>query len=980
MQICRNKTIAIFITTILVLSLAISIGALSTANAYGTATQNAINAGMYWTGMSSDASSTRLLLFNRFNDNVPTHVFIVTAPTPIGIGQQCNVVFFNPQVPPTSATTPGSPRYWYTFKVTTPSGAVENFPTATPPGYSSWSQNSIITLNGQLVFQSDSTGSSYMTYTPDETGNYTFTVTFVEFRYLWNGTSYTDSSGIFRTGGEANYYGVVFKASTYTTTLVVQQEPVSLTGLTTPAYYPVPTQYWTRPIQQENSLWWTIASNWLANSHDYNNGGSQNAFQADGTAPNTGHILWTVPEEDSGILGGSNTGRPANTFNTGSQYQPRLTPPIYGGEGPIIMYGRIYYSPSIYYQGYSEYFNCIDLKTGRFLYQVNTTEATGAVNRPAFGYYYDQDDVNEHGIQNPGWLFTSSYTVGYQPEYGYPQMHLSNVPGGTEAMGPNGENLRYAVVSNSTNSYLTQWNSSKVLPMLSSGATPSPLKYIGNVPITPARTGSNVWNGTAWGPTTATNFTALGANQGTSVSYDWNVTLTYQGNPFYVSSATIAAAKVGDIVWGYNSSWQTGTSSPSYAYAQNVTVWAINIDPTSTAFGTVLYVKNIDTEINPTSADPLTGNQNLIYEHSDANLGVFIAILIPAQQYYVWNMRTGDLLFTTDAQSQTISPYGYYTWPSLISGTQVKTAYGMLYTGGYSGTICAYPLNSTGSSVSPAWKYEVIPPGTAGVIKSSPGMMAGIADGKIYAGCHEHSAETPLEAGNQMKCINATDGTLLWAMSGWVYPSTFAVADGVLVYLNNYDEQIYGVGQGPTKLTVTAPDVAAPIGTAVTIRGTITDVSPGASQTPVKQNFPNGLPAISDASMSGWMEYVYMQKALPSTTTGVPISIDVVDSNGNYRHIGDVTSDASGMFTLSYKPDIEGSYTVIATFHGSNSYYGTYSETSFAASAAPATAPPTAAPVDLATTQNYVLGIGIAIIIVVAIVGALIMVSLRKRP
>ena len=39
-------------------------------------------------------------------------------------------------------------------------------------------------------------------------------------------------------------------------------------------------------------------------------------------------------------------------------------------------------------------------------------------------------------------------------------------------------------------------------------------------------------------------------------------------------------------------------------------------------------------------------------------------------------------------------------------------------------------------------------------------------------------------------------------MSGWVYPSTFAVADGVMTYLNNYDEQIYGVGKGPTQMTL----------------------------------------------------------------------------------------------------------------------------------------------------------------------------------
>jgi H+/gluconate symporter-like permease len=87
------------------------------------------------------------------------------------------------------------------------------------------------------------------------------------------------------------------------------------------------------------------------------------------------------------------------------------------------------------------------------------------------------------------------------------------------------------------------------------------------------------------------------------------------------------------------------------------------------------------------------------------------------------------------------------------------------------------------------------------------------------------------------------------------------------------------------------------------------------------------------------------------------------------------------MFTLAWAPDIPGSYTVIASFAGSKSYYGSYAETSFVA-----TSPPTSAPtavvqtVSSDTTQMYVIGIGVAIIIAIAIVGAIIMMTLRKRP
>ncbi len=1041
MQI-KNKTMAIVITAILVISMAVSIGNISTVKAtgpnpvpghpndsYDAPTQAAISAGMYWVGMDANATATRLTLWNRYQDNITTHVYIITAPNPIGVGQADNIVMFNPQVPQNGlgSIAAGYPaRYMYTFTVTTPNNVTTTYPTATPPSYSSWSMNSVQNVNGQNVFVSDSTGSTYMSYTPDTVGNYTFTVNFIGFRYLFNATNSVVQNN--------DYYGAYYKSSSYTTELTVQQDPVSLTGLTEPSYSAIPTEYWSRPIEQENTQWYAIASNWLENGHDLNNGGSQNAYQPDGTAPNSGHILWTTPEEDSGILGGSNTGRAGNSFNTGSQYQPRLTQPTYGGEGPIIMYGRLYYSPSIYYTGYSELFNCIDLKTGQFLYQVNTTAVTGSRNLPQFGYYYSQDDVNEHGIQNPGWLFSSNYAVGYQPEYGYPELHFANVPSGTEIQGPAGEGLRFILPNLGTTASpiytnLLQWNSSRIIPTISSGAAPNTNTYQGNVPLSPAptviTTNPYTWNGSAFvsipaasipktigtsnvnyavtwvnnawinyttssplnqvyqngvwmaNPVTTSPLTFAGLNAGSVPSYDYNVTLTYQGQPFhFATTPTIAAASVNDIVWGFNASWPTGTSAPSYTYPDNVSVWAIDINPAHTTFGSLLYLTSITTDIAPT-----TDNQNLLFEHADAQEGVFVAIEIPSQTFWVWNMHTGNLMFTTDVQADTLSPFGYYAWPSLISGTQIKTAYGMMYTGGYTGTVSAYSLNSTGTGVNPVWRYNVIPTGTAGTIKSSPGMMTLLADGKLYVGTHEHSAETPLEAGNNIKCLNATTtdpaGQLLWEMSGWVYPSAAAVADGVLTYFNNYDGQIYGVGQGPSALTVSAPQASIELGRSLVISGTVMDVSAGTQQTTVKADFPNGVPAVSDASESAMMEYVYMQKSAPSNATGVPVSIDAVDSNGNFRHIGDTTSDASGAFSYQYTPDITGKYTVYASFAGSNSYYGSSSETSFAVDAAAPTQAPTSTPVQSTADLYFVPAIA-GLFVAIIIVGLLIVMVLRK--
>jgi hypothetical protein len=192
--------------------------------------------------------------------------------------------------------------------------------------------------------------------------------------------------------------------------------------------------------------------------------------------------------------------------------------------------------------------------------------------------------------------------------------------------------------------------------------------------------------------------------------------------------------------------------------------------------------------------------------------------------------------------------------------------------------------------------------------------------------------------------------------------------------------QIYTVGKGPSAMTVSAPNDGVELGKSLVIRGTVTDISAGTKQAEQAARFPNGVPAMSDASMEAWMEYVYMQKPKPTNATGVPVTIDVMDSNGNYRNIGTATSDSSGMFTFSYKPDIAGNYKVVATFAGSESYWPTTSETSFVVDPAPAA--PTTEPVQTQAdnTGTYVTYAAISIIIAIAVAAALIVLLLRKRP
>jgi hypothetical protein len=128
------------------------------------------------------------------------------------------------------------------------------------------------------------------------------------------------------------------------------------------------------------------------------------------------------------------------------------------------------------------------------------------------------------------------------------------------------------------------------------------------------------------------------------------------------------------------------------------------------------------------------------------------------------------------------------------------------------------------------------------------------------------------------------------------------------------------------------------------------------------------------------MEYVYMKQAKPTDATGVPVTISVLDSNGNYRDIGTATSDTSGTFAFTWAPDIPGDFTVIATFAGSGSYYPSNAETHFTASLPAATAVPVATAAPSMADLYFMPSIVAIIVVLIIIVALLVVVLLRKRP
>jgi len=314
------------------------------------------------------------------------------------------------------------------------------------------------------------------------------------------------------------------------------------------------------------------------------------------------------------------------------------------------------------------------------------------------------------------------------------------------------------------------------------------------------------------------------------------------------------------------------------------------------------------------------------------------------------------------------------------AGQRAVTAYGKIYVQGFGGEIFCYDT-ADGTLL---WKFN----NTDSGIDTSWGLMpifiAAVADGKVYAFNNEHSPNSPLYNGYSIYCINATTGAEIYKMLSWsgqvggTGTSTALLADGYLVYYNYYDNQIYAVGKGPSDTSLTASPKISVNGDRVLVEGSVIDTAAGTSQNEQAARFPDGVPAVSDDSMSAWMEYVYMQQSMPTNVIGVEVIVSVLDPNGNRYEISRTTSDASGMFKLAFVPEVPGEYTVIATFAGSGSYHGSYAETAVYVEEAPAATPePTQAPTSLA--DQYLLPATGGIIAAIAVVGVVLALLLRKK-
>jgi outer membrane protein assembly factor BamB len=804
-----------------------------------------------------------------------TFTYIGALPNPVGVGQE--VLFHTGATEPLTSTTAGYEGL--SIIITDPDGH-------------------ITTIED---IKTDATGGTGRVFIPNIAGNWTVQTHFPEQQVgstLWL-ESYSPEL-----------------------TLVVTAEPVE--------YYPtspLPTEYWTRPIDNQLRDWYVFAGSWLNTPNNF--------YAPYNYGPETPHILWSKVLTSGGMVGGElglvGSGATSVGFETGDAYEGKFGS---SGPGPLIVAGKLYYYHSTSWPT-PTLIHCVDLRTGEELW-AKTFLDNETID---FGQLFYFESFNYQGTFAYLWVTTGGgfFGGGSQTWYAFDALtgdwmySMEDVPGGTNMYGPSGEICKYSVSTSAKT--VTLWNSTWV--------------------VMTGRTGTNA--GSFGSAAHGNTFDATRGNQ-----YTWDI--QYDGS----LPGSVLKTFLGDRIIG-------GTVSDS-----GVTLWGIDMSPGHE--GEMLFEPNTYDAPSYWAEGDITvsgfGGGWFAWGDELAGANVGVLWLKQTREHYGFSTDTGEYLWgPTEPQM--------YLDALDDTGNQARAiAYGRLYSASVSGIVYCYNA-TTGEKL---WEYDVDDPYTE-ILWSNNWWQKPlfITDGKIYCGHTEHSANQPLPRGAPMICLNATTGDVIWRANGLFRQTRWGgraiIGDSVIATMDTYDQQVYAIGKGPTELTVSAPDNGVAFGTSVMIRGTVKDISPGTNSERLSLRFPNGVSAVSDGNQTDWMLYVYKQFEYEPHTTwvGVPVTLYVVDANMNTREIGTATTSAEdGAFAFAWTPDIPGTYYLYAEFEGSKAYYGSHAETAFVVDEAlEATPPPTSTPAPM--TDTYVLGLGAASIAAIVVIGLVLILMLRKR-
>jgi hypothetical protein len=826
------------------------------------------------------------------------------SPNPIGLGQN---FLINLWLEPPSHYT----RFFsgYSVTITKPDGTTQ-------------------VLGPYNSYQGDAT--EWLSYTADQVGNWSFQFNFAG-NYFPNGTYFNGK--VYNSQAEippallvgiSSFGGPYYLDSAYyqpsqspVTTINVQQDMVA----SFPAA-PLPTDYWTRPINIVDREWWIIGGQypfagqggsdcpgWPANTNGY---ASNYKFTPYVQGPETAHVAWARKGALAGIAGG--------------QYGIRSVGPgesPYAGTPTIIFQGRGYQTinkpMTVVINGSTlqetvSVWQCYDIRTGAIYW-----EQTGIAQVPTV-VTYNQAVASEPGAGQTGagtGSFSLMYLSGtrmikYDPYSGAVQMNIS-LPFSASTFYNDPYVLSIQTIGSGSNTTYRLVNWTTIGVSMSGSATS--ITVLNNITYPVSSLGTTDYESLVSVYTGSIIPAGAGTAQGqfiygislTTGQVLWNVTTS---DIFFSTSTACADHGMYAVrmLGGWWDCWSLSTGK---------LVWQT---PKAGTSGGESYPWG---DFGPYTTASFGG---LLYDFSYAG-------------FYAIDWSTGKIAWNFVPPATPFeSPW--YPSISLFSNSPI-IADGKLY--------YANGEHSPTEPLSRDWRLWCLNATTGAVIwsKMDGGSPGAIADGYItfdnrYTGYLDVFGKGPSATTVSVPQTQITNGNNV-VISGTVLDKSPGIVASSTSPIGT---------DAPTKNNRGLDDVAC----------------------------------VSDASMSTYMEYLYDQQPIDGmnhnkTVTGVPVTISAIDPNGNLVTIGSTNSDSSGTYALTWKPTLAGEYTITASFAGSNAYGSSWAETHAVVVESQVTSTPTAttSTVGLATTSDLLTYIAVAVIAMIITVAIATLLILRKH-
>ena len=465
-------------------------------------------------------------------------------------------------------------------------------------------------------FNTDSTGATGTVYTPNTVGNYTLQT---HFPAQWHNYTGVGFFGPFS-------YSVFYEASdSEILTLMVQEEPVKIYPGN-----PLPSEYWTRPIDSQLREWYTLAGSWLYTP--------ANNFAPYNEAPESAHVLWTEPLTLGGLVGGDyglvGSGSTSVGMGIGDAYEGKWS-------SRIILNGRLYYAESaaggLTAATPPVVYHCMDLRTGEEYWQKvfpnNASLSFGQLlywqsmnYQGTYGYLYSQTGgASFFGPPAPAvWTAFDAYNGDWR-------FTIDNVPAGTVLRDDKG--ALYVLVTDFTNGWMALWNMSAFCTWSASG-----------------------FSSASWGNSVNGQTFTVSNDSRSQAAYSWNKTI-----PKTLGGSVIATFFGDRVVGSTLGGGFGGAAAPS-----SIKMWALSLKQGQE--GTVLFNTNWNAP-----SDWLAGNLSLSWAATSAEEKIGVVWSKETRAHYGVSFENGQLIWGP-------TPSQFYL--DIYEGTQLTShfiAYGKLY-------------------------------------------------------------------------------------------------------------------------------------------------------------------------------------------------------------------------------------------------------------------------------------------------------------